>query len=168
MLKVVKISAILFGAICMVLVFVFGFNFLFRIGYREAGVSSFQKVGLAVAQYRVDNKGHLPSSLADITNSGFDVLPILRNMTDGRLANGDVLEQFNYIDWERVAPGMNVPGDYPLLYNKFILVNGGIFVLTVDGHAFWDRGAQKTNAFVSEHSQYDLKPAVSFPSRETE
>lgn len=145
---------ILFAAIAIMLLLVVVVQQLLTIGYRKEGIKGFESIGLTILQYRHD-KNQLPSSLEDVYDSGFDIYPILQRSINGNKNTTDLLDKYVYIDWNQKSTGTNVPGDYPILYSRFQSL-GGIFVLRVDGQAFWDRDARRLNAFVRDHPQYDL------------
>lgn len=115
--------------------------------------------------------GRFPGDLASITNK----LPISEYSARWRLhpvlcpglqapfdLKSPTADSFGYayVDWssKSFAHPAEVPGDYPLVYDRALTNHSGrgVFVLRVNGSVVWDPGAEWIRGFSHSHPEFRI------------
>jgi len=68
---------------------------------------------------------------------------------------------YTYINWSSTFPHVaDVPGDYPLAYDRTLSnhLGRGVYVVKVDGSVVWDEGAEYLREFSTRHPGFHIPP----------
>lgn len=133
-------------------------------------LSILRSTGAAIAMYRLDNNGELPTTFSAMSNhlhnASWYICP-KGNRPPGAWSNIDEWMDYFYLCWPSPAETYT---NYPLMYDRRLSNHGGkgINVLLVEqtvnpaippspktfhGQFFWDEGAQWLKTFAREHPQ---------------
>lgn len=118
-----------------------------------------------------ERRGQYPSNLEFIAeqfqvkrwNVRTHIYPLLCPGTDTKMRRNGTAESWS--DYIYVSPSVwsgnpavDVDG-FPMAYDQSTSNHGGrgVYVLTVEGRVFWDRGAEWLRRFAREHPEYKLR-----------
>ena len=114
--------------------------------------------------FQVTHDGHWPSDIVSLAAADADGhLP--PSMINARLtcpgrgeADDPQTSDYIYINWKSLLSTNNIPGDFPLIYDRHSSNHHGwgINVMRVDGTCFWDFRGRWLKAFAKTNSNANL------------